>query len=318
VISGLRAISIFSILVSLTWSCCTYAQEIDEKALEQMRKRYESSFESIYVTDPVLNNLAVHLRTTHSIALLTKNGADAGILNIFRKFLTDVANDRAFLQLELRTLKAGFKRQSDPSPGIQQLSWSRNQVYRIAVICDRYLQGQIELADLQNKLAKGDISIVASWNALEKFRRDPYVPAATMTGSLNTFLAYINQNQAKVSALAATNPSIYERIANFKTNVNDPSLTSPGRVRIDWPVAVKSEWDAKYKLLESYGKSTNANSVEPWLQQLDHLQNIEYEKLIGSVPSPKIDWRKPAASVLSPKDNIESKVRSAVRADKIR
>lgn len=290
----LSIVRITCVLAGLLSGACSYAAQIDDGKLALLRKRYESSFESIYVSDSVLNNLAVHFRTSDTLERVTKDGTDAGVVNIFRKFLDDVAKDRAFLQLELRSLRAGFKRQSDPSPAIQPLPWTRDEVFQIALLCDHYLQGQLQLAQLQQKLATGKISVAASWITLDSLRRNPYVPAATMTGSLSHFLVYVKKNPAKVNALATSDPSIYTSVVSFKANVADPNLLSGSHVMVDWPSAVKSEWRVKYKLLVGYGKSTDADSVQEWVQQLDHLQNIEFSKLVASVPSPKIDWQKPA------------------------
>jgi len=129
-----------------------------------------------------------------------------------------------------------------------------------------------------------------------------------MTDSLKDFLVFLNKNSGQLDALAVRDPATYSNVANFKARATDPNMTYGGNVEIDWPAAVKSEWTKKYKLLESYAKSTDANAVEPWTRELDHLQIIEYGKLVETVPAPKIDWRKikPSTNPSSPPSGNEA------------
>lgn len=273
------------LLFALLFSCVSaYGQPIDQRVLDDLRKRYEHSFESIYVNDPALNNLSVHLRAESTIDSLNKSGTDIDVLKIFRKFLTDIANDRAFLQLELRALRAGYKRDNDPSATIQTLPWTQRQVFHVAVLCDRYLVGQLRLAQLGKKLSAGGISLGEGWVKLDELRRDPYVPVTTMTNSLTDFALQAEKNEAQINVLATTNPFVYNKIRIFRTYAADRKANPQIH---EWPSPVKIEWINKYRILESYGKSADEASVSSWRMQLDILQDIEYRQLLRSASSKK-------------------------------
>ena len=268
-------------------STLAFGQPVDLLLLEEMRKRYKNSFESIYVTDSALNNLFVHLRARDAQDKLTKLGTNADVLNVLVKFLADIANDRAFLQLELRVLKAGYKKQSDPSATIQQLPWKEGQVFHVAVLCDRYLQGQLKLAALKKQLASSGITVGESWSKFDELRVDPYVPAVTMVETLADFVSYTDRRGPEVTALATTNPYAYNGIINFKLNAKDEKAPIRTYFATDWPTAIKSQWIKRYKILESYAKSTDENSAVKWEAQLDGLQRLEYAKLFRAIEAEK-------------------------------
>jgi hypothetical protein len=265
----------------------TYAQSVDTRKLDDLRRRYQDSLQSIYITDAALNNLNVHLRPDETVVKLVKSGMNVEALNAFRKFLVDVANDRAFLQLELHQLRALFKRNSDPSAGIQLLPWTRAEVFHIAVFCDRYLQGQLMLAQLKKRITGETITVAESWLTLDGFRQDPYVPVVTMTDTLKDFVLQADRNRAQLDRLATTDPSLFVKIRTFKLSATDPVIPANVYFPFDWPGIVKTEWAKRYKLLESYGKSTDMAAVPVWHKQLDNLQDIEFAQLVRSTGSQK-------------------------------
>jgi hypothetical protein len=264
-----------------------HSQRVDQQVLEELRKRYKQSFESIYVTDSALNNLSVHLRTQQAQDQLTKSGTSTDVLNLLVKFLSDITNERVFLQLELRGLRAGYKRQSDPSASIQQLPWKEGQVFHIAVLCDRYLQGQIKLAMLKKQLGADGISVVASWSKFDELRVDPYVPIVTMVDTLTAFALYAGRHEPQVNALAKSNPLAYKGITSFKSYVVDQKPPAGIYMATDWPTPIKSQWINRYKVLEGYGQSTDKTLVPVWRAQLDGLQHIEYSKLLRTMEGTK-------------------------------
>lgn len=266
-----------------------YAQSVDSRKLDDLRKRYEPSLGSIYITEVALNNLNVHLRPDDSVTKLAKEGVNPEALNAFRKFLVNIANDRAFLQLELQRLRALFKRNSDLSAGIQQLPWTQAEVFHIAVFCDRYLQGQLMLEALKQRIAGERITVAESWKALDAFRQDPYIPVVTMTDSLKDFVLHADRNEAQLDNLAATDPSLSAKIKNFKLIAVDRTPPANVYFPFDWPGILKTEWIKRYKLLESYGKSIDMAAVPVWHKQLDNLQDIEFAQLVRSTASQKPD-----------------------------
>jgi hypothetical protein len=259
------------------------AQTIDPAVLDELRKRYKHSFESIYVSDTALNNLSVHLRAQRTIEALTKTGTRLEVLQVLRKFLEQVANDRAFLQLELRALRAGYKKQSDASASIQQLPWKQTEVFHIAVLCDRYLQGQIRLAEFVKQMSAGGISVGESWAKFHEFRKDPYLPVVTMTEALTDFASLADKRESEVGALALKDPGTYNSIKTFKMYVSEPGVPSKLFFATDWPTAVKSQWIKKYRVLEGFAKVTDDSAIPVWHAQLDTLQRMEYGKLVRAM-----------------------------------
>ena len=270
----------------LLQSSFSYSQALDHNLLEDLRKRYKDSFESIYVNDSALNNLSVHLRNDKNVEVLTQHGANPEALSLLRKFLLEMANDRAFLQLQLRALRAGFKKGSDLSATIQQLPWTDRQVLYVAVVCDRYLQGQWNVSELKRALMSGQISVADSWKRFDQLRRDPYVPPVTIADPLTDFAAYAQRNEAQVNALAGTNPFVFNQISRFKSRANDNRPPEDLYFAFEWPTSVKSEWARRYKALESYGQSTDAALVPSWRRQMDFLQDLQFAQMVRSTPSP--------------------------------
>lgn len=268
-------------------ACCisaapAWSQNVDEQKLKQLREKYEP-LESIYMMDVALNNLNVHLRPDQIVKELTKRGIDTQALNTFRKFLFDLANDRALLQLELHDLRALFKRSTDPTASISVLPWSRGEVFHIAVLCDGYLQGQIRLAKLKQAIDKGTVSLADAWKVLDEVRRDPYVPVVTMTDSLKDFVAQASRSESQLVRLQATDPVLFSKINNFKASATNDRKPENLYFTGEWPSVLKGEWTKRYKLLESYGGSTTSTgAVAIWQKQLDNLQDIQFSQMVRS------------------------------------
>jgi hypothetical protein len=191
------------------------AQQLDQaQIVVSLRAKYP--YESIYLTNTTLNDLTVHLRDPQKFKELSAV-VPSKTLNTLRKFLESNTTSRAFLQIDIVNLRAGFKRSSERLGTISPLAWTKEDVANIAGFVDQYLNGQIAVEKLAMELQGGNIQVAAAWSTLDRLTKDPFVPAVSLSASLKDFSSLVEKKQSELAALKKTDLGKYQQIANFTT-----------------------------------------------------------------------------------------------------
>jgi hypothetical protein len=272
-VSAIVALLIGSVALNDAW-----AQKKEER-LKELRARYQTSDHSIYLSESNLNNLTVHLRDGANSGNVLKLGVSNSALKTFRGFLEQSTFERAFFKIDLNGIRASYMLRTDLVPGIRHLSWTEGTVVEVAVICDAYLQKQLQLQALTAALSKGAVSLRSGWISLDQFKVDPMVPASTLTGALDAFSKQAKAKPADLAVIKANDPERYRQINLFVDMTRESPSSLVHTMKYDVPSSMKLKWANQHILLDGYWKATEQNA-NPWRMQLEQLQKIEAEKLL--------------------------------------
>lgn len=246
------------------------------KVMGELRARYERSFQSIYLTEVTLNNLKVHMRDEAVLKKIAGTGLSERALKAFHDFLVENEFTRLLVQIDLQTLRIGYKTSNDRGPTINLMAWDEETVAAIAVFCDKYFAAQQNLHEFQQQMMKAEIPVVVAWDRLSALAQDPFVPPTTLAEPLAAFSELAKAKKDELAVLAKVDAGKAQQISAFGRFADVASAPWSDLVAYEVPANVKTEWASKYKFLTGYWLATdNKVKQRAWKAQLDMLQQIE-------------------------------------------
>lgn len=190
------------------------------ESITLLRSKYDTG--SMYLTYIPLNDMRHILNDEEKFAKLSPTLPYEETLLAFKTFL-DGKRERhmneslAFVQLNLNTGKAGFKRISDTDAAISSIAWSETEVWGIAVFSDEVLNGLRRCDEVHRSISRRNASLPKAWKALEDLSKDPHVSAVRTAGLARDFKSLVTQRPEELKAFQLKSPSVYTAIQQFST-----------------------------------------------------------------------------------------------------
>jgi hypothetical protein len=192
------------------------------KALEA---RYPSG--AIYVTYISLNNMRIVLHDPARFPIIEQKypvlsrTRNTPVIEIYKGFLRTIREGSisqavAFLWLDFRTGKAGFKRLSDYNGLLQDPGWTRDEVVTIAQVCDEFLTRFDAVESFGQSLKDRKAAAEQGWRVLVALRDDPHIPREQLAPLVSEYRALLDAKAPELAALQATDPKLAGDIEAFK------------------------------------------------------------------------------------------------------
>lgn len=189
------------------------AQNIDNEYLTSLRQKY--AWESIYLTYVPLSDLSQLLRDQIIINKLSQEIHGEGIAKL-QRFLTGGDMGKiALLQINLMTLQAGFIKTDATNGVVTQVTWTQEEVFKVAYWCDRFLNDNALLTQIDQKIREGTISLKDAWNDIKKSQENPLIPQKNVVPVLQEFWYLVQAKQEEFLELKAQNNPLYQEIYAF-------------------------------------------------------------------------------------------------------
>lgn len=202
-------------------------------------------FESIFLTYIPLNDMAHLLNEDGSLTQLVADGAaPPEIFQSLKAFLAskrapEMKHSIAFVQLELNTGKAGFKKISDRDGVIYPIAWSQDAVLRIAKFSDAFLDRLFAFEKKHSYIAAGDLPLDIGWVTWKSLKADPYIPMARKMALDLDWRMLVNQKSGELMDLKSKNPVVYDAIQTFSINYDRSLLALTSEKALE-PLRIKS------------------------------------------------------------------------------
>ena len=198
-----------------------HAQEISSPAVGELKGKY--TFGSVYLTYTLLHDYQQHLNDPSKKSAIDRASTARDVVALFRGYLdgvavegADISRSTAFLQLDLNTGVAGFKRSSDRDGVITKLPWTPQQVIGIALLCDKLANGQTKIESALGDLEKGTKGIADGWKAIKDFRNDPFVQTTSLSRVLIAFDGLTSKKSEELTLLKKNQFATFEEIDGFR------------------------------------------------------------------------------------------------------
>jgi hypothetical protein len=210
-------------------------------SVDRLKTRYD--FGSLYLTYIPLNDMTHLLNEPKKFEALAAKPPFQATLERFRGFLNDNRERQlnealAFLQLELSTGKAGWKKISDRDGTIRRTNWSPSEVWGIAEFSDAFLGSHLVLEEKDASIASGTISVAQAWEDIKSLKKDPYIPTLRTVALDRDFRSMIEKKSAELDVLKAKNQPLYAAVHEFSTGY-DRSVAALNRQKALEPLRLK-------------------------------------------------------------------------------
>lgn len=197
----------------------TRPPEVAPPALAQLRAKY--TFQSIYLTTIPLHSLTVLLDEPAKYDKLKADKRWSNALPVLKKYLDDNKNEQlnksiAFLQLDIRDLKAGVKLISDRTAAITQLPWAADLIIELGIFCDLFLSGQVRVEDVAARISASKTSVVEAWAAIGELKNDPFVPTKSIGKPLRDFQLFLGKKGDELRNLEKSDKPQFDMIQKFR------------------------------------------------------------------------------------------------------
>ena len=186
---------------------------------ESLRSKYHLG--SLYLTYIPLNDLRHLLNDEGKVSQVKEVASQPATVDTLRTFLNQLPsgsmNDGiAFLQLDLNTLAAGFKKISDLDGVIHTISWAKRDVEGIAEICDLYFTRNATFIEVHQSARGFETPLVNVWSKIHEIKDDPFITKSKMADLLGVFRELVEVRPREVEALKLTNVTAHVAIKTFK------------------------------------------------------------------------------------------------------
>jgi hypothetical protein len=180
------------------------------------------TFGSIYLTYIPINDLTHLLNEERKYNQLVATWSKAEALQQLRTFLNDERQPNmneaiAFIQLDLKTEEAGFKKISDRNGTITKISWTGTTVKEVGWFSDRFLKRLVDFEDKHSSLVAGLTTVDKAWTDLGTFREDPFIPTRRMVTLDRDFKSLIERKSDELQDLKSRDHVAYAAIQDFST-----------------------------------------------------------------------------------------------------
>jgi hypothetical protein len=190
------------------------------KQLAELRSKYP--FGSLYVTYVPVNDLTHLLNDPARLPQLRETVTEPDALDTLSSFLNkepfgDINEGIAFIQLDLNSFKAGYKKISDREGGIKEIAWSSSEVQVIGGFCDLYFNKQSIFRKVRESISLGRSTLPKAWKDIDKLKDDPFLSNAKVASLLGTFKVLVDRNLPDLETLKLRDASAYQSIKTLKT-----------------------------------------------------------------------------------------------------
>lgn len=189
------------------------AQNIDNECLTALRQKY--AWESIYLTYVPLSDLSQILRNRGIVNKLSQELHGEGIAKLQRFLTGGDVGEIALLQINLVTLQAGFIKTDATNGIVTQVTWTQEEVFKVAYWCDRFLNDNTLLMQMEQKIKEGTISLTDAWNNIKKSQENLLIPQERFDSVLQDYRYLVQLKQKEFLELKAQDNPIYEEIYAF-------------------------------------------------------------------------------------------------------
>lgn len=215
-------------------------------------------FGSIYLTYIPLNDMTNLLNEPKKFAQLASTAASGHALQILKTFLNDERQAHmnealAFVQINLKTGKAGFKKISDRNGTISEMAWDKSTVREIGRFSDEFLKRLVECENVQTSIANGRATVRKAWEDLQSLTQDPFIPTLRTMRLGRDFKSLLESKREEFASLKFEKHSTYTAIQDFSTKY-DSSLAAlkqeetfkPIQIMIDQALVTQERFSEAY------------------------------------------------------------------------
>lgn len=187
--------------------------------LQELREKYQP-FGSIFLTYTPLHDLTEVLNDPRRYEIINTIVSSPAIPSCFRTFLKTnggmgMSDGIAFLQLDLNTRKAGFKKLMDRDGVIRTIAWSEDEVQGIAVLSDTFLNRLDVFEKVQAEVSSGKTTVAKAWKDVQDLERDPFITDERRASLLPELKGLIDRKPEELKRLQ--DEHLHEAIAKFST-----------------------------------------------------------------------------------------------------
>jgi len=210
-------------------SVCFLTREGRPSVSEEKKLTDRYPWSSIYISYIPLNDMTNALNSDDNFNKLVKLPPGEEVLRKFKGFLNQIKEQRmseavAFLQLNLVTGKAGYKKLSDRDGVIHVVPWEREEVEGIAEFSDRSLNRLLDYEKTHNAIASGvkEMTLTKAWKTSEGLIADPHIPPEKIAPLMKSVRQLIDQRPDEWKELKKQK-NLFDKINKFKIDY-DTSL----------------------------------------------------------------------------------------------
>lgn len=184
------------------------------------------TFGSIYLTYIPLNDITQLLNEDKKYEQLVAKASKADAFQELKTFLNserelNMNEALAFVQLDLRTGEAGYKKISDRNGAITKIPWSESTVREVGSFSDRFLKRSTDFEKKRSALVAGRTTVPKAWSDLKSLREDPLIPTRRMVTLDREFRSFVEKQKNELINLRSGNPAIYTAIRDFSIQYDE-------------------------------------------------------------------------------------------------